>query len=295
MGVGGLQALVKGGTDVRNARIVVAGSGPLLVAVAIYLEESGAKVFGPFEQTPLGRYARFGLDLLIHPPKLIQAAKMARTLRKVRPGKWVTRVLGEDELAVVQLSDGQLIECDYLACAYGFVPNIELAQLASARLNGETIEVDEFGRTCVQDIYVAGEPAILGGVDTSILTGKIAGLHAAGKEDEARALFPALDRAKKFAKSLDRAFDLRPELRKLAENDTIVCRCEDVCFGDLEDQDDARSAKLQTRCGMGPCQGRICGPITRQIFGWEHNSIRPPLVPVPLGVLATSSRQTDNQ
>jgi hypothetical protein len=45
-------------------------------------------------------------------------------------------------------------------------------------------------------------------------------------------------------------------------------------------------AKLQTRCGMGPCQGRICGPIVETLFGARNESIRPPLFPLPLAALA---------
>jgi hypothetical protein len=42
-----------------------------------------------------------------------------------------------------------------------------------------------------------------------------------------------------------------------------------------------RSAKLHTRCGMGPCQGRVCGPAAEFLFGWKPESVRPPLFPPP--------------
>ena len=47
-----------------------------------------------------------------------------------------------------------------------------------------------------------------------------------------------------------------------------------------------RSAKVQTRCGMGPCQGRACGPALEALFGWRHESIRPPCLPVKVRTLA---------
>ena len=75
------------------------------------------------------------------------------------------------------------------------------------------------------------------------------------------------------------AFALRPEVLRLADDDTIVCRCEDVRFGQLKDQPTLREAKLQTRCGMGPCQGRICGPAMQCLFGWDHDTVRPPIAP----------------
>ncbi len=51
MGAGGLQALVKSGLDISGKRIVIAGTGPLLLAVAAYARKCGAKVIGICEQT----------------------------------------------------------------------------------------------------------------------------------------------------------------------------------------------------------------------------------------------------
>ena len=44
MGAGGLQAMVKSGLPIRGKRVVVAGTGPLLLAVAAYLREHGAEI-----------------------------------------------------------------------------------------------------------------------------------------------------------------------------------------------------------------------------------------------------------
>jgi hypothetical protein len=73
---------------------------------------------------------------------------------------------------------------------------------------------------------------------------------------------------------------LRDELKSLAAPDTIVCRCEDVVFGRVRAHDSWRVAKLQTRCGMGPCQGRICGSAVEFLFDWKVESVRPPVLPV---------------
>ena len=80
----------------------------------------------------------------------------------------------------------------------------------------------------------------------------------------------------------NRTFALRGELKTLADDRTIVCRCEDVQYGKLKDFDNWRTAKLQTRCGMGPCQGRVCGAATEFLFGWEPDSVRPPIFPVKM-------------
>jgi hypothetical protein len=119
-------------------------------------------------------------------------------------------------------------------------------------------------------------------VELALLEGQIAGLAAGERISEARDRFRERNRARKMVAALESAFRLRPELRQLASSDTIVCRCEDVSYSRLRPYTDWRVAKLQTRCGMGPCQGRVCGPATQFLFGWQPESIRPPIFPVPI-------------
>src|SRR5206468_4121511 len=128
-------------------------------------------------------------------------------------------------------------------------------------------------------IFCAGEPTGIGGVELSVVEGQISGHAAAGQEALARSLFSTRQKLREFAEALDRTFALRPELRELAVAETIVCRCEDVTYGRLKVQTSWRAAKLQTRCGMGPCQGRVCGPQTEFLFGWSPDSVRPPFFP----------------
>ena len=83
----------------------------------------------------------------------------------------------------------------------------------------------------------------------------------------------------RFRSTLAAAFVLRPELKSLATDDTLVCRCEDVTLGRMRQFTTWRDAKLQTRCGMGACQGRICGVAAKFILGWGMESVRPPVLP----------------
>ena len=98
-------------------------------------------------------------------------------------------------------------------------------------------------------------------------------------------LFRRRDRQLRFARQLDRAFALRTELKYLAAPDTFVCRCEDVRRRDLDSMQSWREAKLHTRCGMGPCQGRICGPATEFLFGWNSEHARPPVFPARVSTI----------
>ena len=290
-GAGGLQALAKGGYPVAGKRVVVAGSGPLLLAVAATLRERGALVVAIVEQTPLRRLARFGAGLLATPSKLRQSVQLARQLRGVpyRANSYIASAHGEAALRSVRLRRGgkvEDIECDFLACGYGLLPNVELAQALDCAVERDAVRVDELQCTSVGNIYCAGEGTGIGGVDLALAEGRIAGLAAAGKTSLAQAAIEQRGRWRAFARRLARAFALRPELRALADDDTIVCRCEDVTHGELRVHDSWRGAKLQTRCGMGPCQGRVCGGVAGVLYGWRPEAVRVPIVPARAGSIA---------
>jgi hypothetical protein len=109
----------------------------------------------------------------------------------------------------------------------------------------------------------------------------------------AKKLFGQRSGARHFARTLDRAFRLRSELRRLPSPDTIVCRCEDTHYSRLSQHTSWRSAKLHTRCGMGPCQGRVCGPASEFLFEWNPDSVRPPIFPVRVESLAALSSEPE--
>ncbi len=182
--------------------------------------------------------------------------------------------------------------CDLLACGFHLVPNTELASLLGCRTTQNGVEVNADQQTSVPGVYCAGEPCGVAGLDAALVQGKIAGLAAAGKPDLAARLYRGRDAEAAFGRALTRAFALRPEILKLARPETIVCRCEDVRLSEIQGQTMPRrswtDAKLQTRCGMGPCQGRICGPALEAIFGWRNTSVRPPLFPVPISALCSA-------
>lgn len=278
VGAGGLQALVKTGLPIEGKRVVIAGSGPLLLAVAAYLQTRGAKLLLIAEQASSFQLAKFAIGS----GKASQAFDLKRQLRGVRylSGTWVVAAHGAGKLESVTLSRGEKIACDYLACGYHLVPNIELAELLGCVVENCSVRVDEYQQTSVANVYSAGEATGIGGLELSLVEGEIAGLAIAGKHDEARRLFPVREQQRRFAARLNRTFALRDELKQLPAPETIVCRCEDVTFAQLRAHDSWRAAKLQTRCGMGPCQGRVCGGAVEFLFGWRAESVRPPLLPV---------------
>ena len=291
-GAGGLQAFVKSGFSVRGKRAVVAGTGPLLPAVAAHLRAAGAHIVSVVEQAPLRRLLRFSAGLLGRQAgKLFEGAGYALRLAGIpyRTGAWVMRAHGRERLKKVTILSGLNVfdlEADMLAFGYHLVPNTELAELLHCDLDRGYVRVDELQQTSVKGIYCVGESTGIGGVDKAQIEGRIAGFAAAGKADKAQTLLAARDRQMRFARSLAEAFALRDELRHLAEDDTLVCRCEDVSHRDLAACGSWRDAKLHARCGMGPCQGRICGPATEFLYGWKAPAPRPPLFPVDVATLA---------
>ncbi len=300
MGVGGLQALVKTGLDVTNKRIVIAGSGPLLLAVAAYLQNHGAKVLTICEQAPLAQLAGFSVSLLSHPHKLVEALQYGRALLGIpyKPGWWPQAAHSQHEhLHSVTLTNGhrQLeIDCDLLACGFHLVPNLELPALLGCAVTEHGVAVNPLQQTSNTGVYCAGESTGIGGLEKSLIEGAIAGYASSGQTAKAQALQFKRNRTLRFARAMRHAFALRSELRHLCNPDTLVCRCEDVPHEHLSAHTSWRAAKLHTRCGMGPCQGRVCGSATSFLFGWHVDSARPPAVPVRVGTLAAEKRIPPN-
>lgn len=302
VGAGGLQALIKGGFDVSGRRVVVAGSGPLLLAVADLARRKGAKVVCLAEQADRRSLLPFARAVVTRPGKLIQGAGLAARLLGVPQhfGTWPVRAEGAEgsegrgpvARVVLGAADGseRTVECDLLACGFGLVPRVALARrlgcaVESAGDGALRVVVDELQQTSLPGVYVVGEATGVGGADKAIAEGRVAGRAAAGAAPSPQ-LLAACDRERPFAEALASSFALRPELRNLPSDDTLVCRCEDVPRRDIATAATARDAKLTSRCGMGPCQARVCGPALAFLRGWTPEAPRPPLFPTDLQTLS---------
>ncbi|MBW8809409.1 MAG: FAD-dependent oxidoreductase [Lysobacter sp.] len=273
-GAGALQALVKQGWPIAGKRVLVAGSGPLLLAAAATLQAHGAQVLAICEQAPAAQLRGFATQLWRWPSKLIQAVGLRARLAGVpyRSGTWVRSVSGDQRVSEVEIESARGIEriaCEYVAVGYGLVANTELAQQLGCELTTQDrhphVRVDTRLMTSVTDVYAAGEACGIGGVDTARVEGAMAGCFAAGADKQAEALRARRDHARAFAELLPRHFALRKQVHLAATPQTVVCRCEDVSLSQLQGQVDWRAAKLATRCGMGSCQGRICGAALAEL------------------------------
>jgi len=290
---GGLQLMLKSGLRLEGRRVVVAGTGPLLLAAANTARQAGARVDCIAEQAPRERLLHFALQLPRFPDRLLQAVQLRAALLRTPyraglrlqqaeagEGGWVCRVTLADAQGRTQHHD-----CDLLAIGHSLLPELQLAALLGCRLrdDGQGVTTDAFGATSVPGLYAAGEAAGVGGQRKAWIEGRIAGLAAAGRLDETEALLPQADKERRYAALLQQAFAPRREESPALTPETIVCRCEDVPLWQLADCASWREARLQQRCGMGHCQGRLCGGALALHRGWRTGAdTRIPIVPTRL-------------
>lgn len=275
-------------------RVLVSGTGPLLLSVAAHLIDAGVEVVRVCEanRTPLGAVA--------HAPTLLRewhrmseglrySLSLARGRTPYAQGWSVVAAEGHERVeraTIAKLSaDGtpitgtrQTVDVDAVICGYGFTPNTGLARMAGcgfsydAAANAWLPKRDAGLRSDAAGLYLAGDGAWVAGAGHSRLEGIVAGATAAfdaGKIDAAglEALLapvrPRLAHQRRFGRFLQTYFSPPPGLAALAEADTLLCRCEEVSLAEVQAAvtDGARTlgeVKMLTRTGMGNCQGRMC-------------------------------------
>ena len=327
MAAGAAQALLKGSAVVAGQRVVVAGTGPFLLPVAVGLAQAGARVAAVVEANqPLG-YLRQPLGLARSWRKLPEAAgylaRLARHRVPVLRRHAVVAAHGDGRLRSVTVArldpawaavpgSQRTLDADVLAVGYGFIPQVELLGEAGAQLrrgpDGRTFaaDADADQQTSVPGLFAA----------LSCLEGQVAGRAAARHcGHQVPPAGPAVGRRRealrRFGALLDAVHPVPPGWTQWLTGDTVVCRCEEVTLARLLaavdlGADDARSVKLLARPGMGWCQGRICGAAVAAIVAGHRRPGRPdgddldfpesavsrPLAqPVPLEVLAQAAQE----
>ncbi|MFJ9470693.1 FAD-dependent oxidoreductase [Streptomyces caniferus] len=313
VGAGGAQAMLKAGLVLPGRRIVVAGSGPLLLAVAGSLAAAGATVPVVAEAGGYAGYARAPRTLAANPGKLAEAAghgaALLRHRVRIRTRSAVTAVHGTDRVEAVTLArldrgwrpvpgTGRRIPCEALAVGHGLVPQLELATaLGCGTHRGPdgtwALTLDGRQRTTVDGVWAAGEAAGVGGAELAFAEGELAA-HDLAHRAAPGALRRRRDRLRRFSRVMAAAHAPRPGWTGWLGEDTEVCRCEEVTAGRIREAvaglgaRDTRTVKLLTRAGMGWCQGRMCGSAVARLAGEAGPAAdrRPLACPVVLGELA---------
>ncbi|MBI1734604.1 MAG: FAD-dependent oxidoreductase [Candidatus Rokubacteria bacterium] len=293
MTAGGAQNLMKGYGVLPGRRVLIAGTGPLLLVVAHSLLAGGANVVAVAEAASMRGAWRWGPRLFRHPGLLRQGLGYLAGLRRagvpLLRGHVIRRALGESEVtgATVSACDEtwtprpgteRRFDVDAVVVGYGFVPS-DMARLAGCEyrwapdIGGWVPVLRAAQSTTVPGVFVAGEAAGVAGAVVALEEGRLAGLASArhvGCLDGARfrALAAPVERRLRrlasFRRVMDEVYRAGPGLVALAEPDTIVCRCEELRAATVQTaiDDGARvvnEVKTYTRAGMGRCQGRLCG------------------------------------
>jgi NADPH-dependent 2,4-dienoyl-CoA reductase/sulfur reductase-like enzyme len=295
MTAGAGQRMAKVNGVLPGKRIVVAGSGPFLFAVAESLIAKGASIVALIEaRTP---NLKLGLHLAQFPENWNEAFRLARTVRRhvsrLIFGKMITEAFGKNCLEGVRLAKldrskaEQINGVDALLISHGFQPSIELTCIlgCSHRFNDELggwfVEADGYsGQTSVEGVFAAGEVLGVAGAKPAIYSGELAGSSAAKKigltvdQDKENSVRLKLRRARQFGHGLGMLFSPATQFADVARDDTVLCRCEEVTCKEIreaciEGASSAYSAKIWTRAGMGRCQGRICRMGISQLLAQE--------------------------
>jgi NADPH-dependent 2,4-dienoyl-CoA reductase/sulfur reductase-like enzyme len=328
MTAGAAQILLKSSGLAPEPPVVIAGSGPLLYLLAWQYRRAGVAIDAVLETTSAANYAA-ALPYLAAALRHGGGSYLAKGLRylarlrrdgvRIISGVAAIRALGDGRLDRVEYEDRRglkaVIPARVLLLHEGVIPNVQ-ASLAlglphvwdGAQLCWRP-EIDAWGGTANPVYFIAGDMAGIEGAAAAVPNGRLAALavaHALGRIDDrmrdeaARTLFTARRRETAIRPFLDRLYRPRRSMRVPADESTIVCRCEEVTAGVVRDAVrlgalGPNQLKAYTRCGMGPCQGRMCGPVVSELIAAErgvpvaevgHYRPRPPLKPVTVGEIA---------
>jgi NADPH-dependent 2,4-dienoyl-CoA reductase/sulfur reductase-like enzyme len=320
MTVGAAQILLKTAGLVPEGRAVLAGQGPLLYLAALQLARAGAPPLAVLETTPRENYAAAARQFAgLWPGRrdLAKGLTMLAGLRRagvsVRRGVRGLRALGRRRIEGVAWDGGE-IAADHLLLHEGVIPNTQISlglqlvhQWDAAQLCWRPV-VNEWGSTSLPNIVIAGDSAGIAGAAAAALSGRLAALaaaHALGRIDpterdrRAAPVRAALARERAIRPFLDALY--RPAESILNPgDDVVVCRCEEVTAGQIRravrlGAQGPNQVKAFVRCGMGPCQGRLCGPVASTVIARERGrpvaeigAFRPraPYKPITVGALA---------
>ena len=324
MTAGAMQTLLKGAM-VPSGRLVLAGSGPLLLLLALQLHRAGAHVARIVDTTPrrnAWRAAAYlpgalrGYDYLLKGGRILRELEqtgIARALYAEGLGANGNEA-GVSEVRYRTRGQWYTQACDLLLVHQGVVPNVQISRALRAEHNWDPVGrywrpvLDSTCQCTLPDIAFAGDGAGIGGALAAAYQGEIAACGALARLGiDAQGATEKLLRTARLAYS--RHLAVRPWLEALfapaseflaPSDDVMVCRCEEVTAGTVRHL--ARTGcvgpnqlKAFSRAGMGPCQGRYCGSTVCELLAEVHENtpaevgyyrLRNPVKPVTVADLA---------
>lgn len=319
MGAGAADVLLKSANLVPSSGVVLCGNGPLLLLVATHYVKLGIRIQAILETGSPSRYLStlpaFAKAFKAPGYLAMGAAMLIKLLMSGVP--WFTGVtdieaVGDERVTAVCFAHRRKkkeIPTNLLLLHNGVVPHTRLTRHLNCQHLWDGLQrcrypqTDQWGHTTAEGVYAAGDTAGVAGAKIAELKGRITALEVAyqlnklsKKERDLKAapFFRNLAREKAARPFIDLLFAPSQQLIVPKNDDTLVCRCEEVTAGHIRQAVrqgfvEVNSVKTATRCGMGPCQGRMCGLVTAEVIADElgvdlhesgHYHIRPPLKPI---------------
>jgi thioredoxin reductase/bacterioferritin-associated ferredoxin len=326
---GGAQTLVKMQRVLPGKRILFAGTGPLQLVVANQILDGGGKIEAILEAGEINNWLKLLTGFSRNWGLLTDGLQYMRAIRKAGVPLLRKHIIleargdGQVEEAVIAEVDKdwravedtrRVLKVDTICLGYGLVPSVELTRLIGCQhryapdLGGWIPARNEDMETSVPGVFAVGDGAGVAGSAMAMFEGRIAGISTAqslgyiSSKEARKRKKPYLSDLKKLGSlrdALDQISYPRPGLFELANDDTIICRCEELTLGDIKSAigkgtTEMNELKRLTRMGMGRCQGRMCAPIVQEIIAGQtqtpaaeiaYLNQRPPTKPVSIKVL----------
>ena len=325
MNAGAGQILFKAHGIVPADGVVLAGSGPLLILLAWQYLHAGVKIKAILDLTPMHNHLRalpYLPRALLAGHYLIKGLAYKKDLK--RAGVSTLRNVsglqanGNQQLESIGFQHRgvqRIIETDLLLTHFGVTPHIHLSQAAGCKHNWHrsqqcwSPQLDKWGNSSIDGILIAGDGAGIGGARTAEHAGRLSALQAVfalgriqqhDRDRLARNDRKWMREERHIRPFLEAFFHIPGKLLCVPDDNTVVCRCEEVTAGEIrkavaDGLGDSNQVKFLTRCGMGPCQGRQCAEAVAHIVAAASGESmpegglyrgRPPVTPLTLGQLA---------
>lgn len=322
--VGAAQILMKSAGVVPKEAVLI-GAGPLIYLVATQLILAGSPPKALIEtqtKRDLLRAIRHFVPALRSWRQLVKGVQMLGVLRRAGvqrfTGSTNIEIDGGETVSGVRFrahGSDQEINTKVALLHLGVVPSTQISRSLGLEHIYDSAQfcfkpvAGELGQSSNPVISIAGDGAGIGGAVAAELSGRLSAIDALRKIGrikpnqllELQQQLLAKHRSELAIRPfLDAAYP-PPKSVLCPDDETILCRCEDVKAGDIR-----RYAALgcmgpnQTksfgRSGMGPCQGRFCGQTVTEILAQETGQhqdtvgsyrIRAPLKPITLKEMAS--------
>lgn len=333
MTAGAGQILLKSAGLVPSGPVLLAGCGPLLYLLAVQYLRAGIEVAALVDTAASNTLARSWRHLpgaLRGWRDLFKGIGLLAALKRAG----VPHYRGARALAVEGDEHAQALrfECrgrevripaELILLHQGVVPNTQVSW--SLRLEHQwndaqscwVAQRDEWGESSLPRVFIAGDGGVIAGAHAARQQGGLVALAVAWQLNriEGDSLREA---ARTYRRELRRHLAVRPLLdalyrplreHRIPADEVILCRCEEVTAGEIRRHVELgclgpNQTKAFGRCGMGPCQGRLCGLGVTEVIADQRGvspaevgyyRIRPPLKPITLAQLASGGSSSTSE